>query len=82
MIDLPVRVEEVIRRGLRDKSVAYFASLRIDEGREPSVVRVSRDVYHQIEAGLVGGRRFVLTLHVAPPTLDELASRDAAGGAP
>ena len=68
MIDIPVRVEKVIRHGSRDKSVSYFVALRIDEGREETVVGVSRDVYHQIEAALAGGRRFVMTLQIAPPT--------------
>jgi len=80
VIYLPVRVEEVIRRS-RSTGTGCALDLRVDESPSSMIVRVSGADAALIEEALVAGRRFVLSLRIAPPTLDTLASRDAADGA-
>ena len=80
MIDIPVRVEEVIRRS-RAAGTGCSLDLRVDESTTPTIVRVSAADAAVIEEALVSGRRFVLSLRIAPPTLTMLASADTTGGA-
>lgn len=80
MIDRGVIVQELTRRVLRDGKVSYSALVTFDESAA-TTIRLTKDDHDALEATMGAGKRLVMTVRLAPPTLDELASRDASGGA-
>lgn len=80
MITRTLKVEEVICR-TRSGGPSYFVSMTVDEVG-PVLLRLSREEHDEIAHALASGARFAFSMRLAPPTLDTLASRDAAAGAP
>lgn len=79
MIDRQAQVQELIRRVHRDGSVSHSAVVTFDEAG-CSTVRLSREEHDAVEAAMLAKRRFIVTLRIAAPDLQELATRDTEGG--
>jgi hypothetical protein len=81
MIDIRTEVLGLHRRVVAGGHVAHSVTLRLDEGPEPSTVRISREHHDEIEAAMASGRRFVVSIRIAAPSLGALAERETTGGA-
>ncbi len=80
MITRVLKVEELICRTRPGGGPSHHAALTIDEVG-PICLRISKEEYDSLGLAIGAGARFVVTLKLAPPTLDTLASREAADGA-
>lgn len=79
MIARKVRLRELLRRTCGDGSIAFTALISLDESAGVTI-RLSDEEHAVLEGAMVKQTPLVMTLRIGPPSLRELASRDAAEG--